>query len=202
MKLLAVALALTTLVGCSAPESTEPAAEPEISVSATPPIAVSEPVGLEIPAISVKTATPLVPLDLDDDRRMDVRPLERPEIGGWFRPGAIPGEIGPAVIAAHVNWGGQPGLFARLHELTPGSEILVDRADGSRLTFRVTRIKSFDKDKFPTREVYGDVPNPQLLLITCGGQFDTAAQSYTNNTIVWSDLSPTGATGAGPTSTA
>jgi hypothetical protein len=189
VKTLAVALALTALVGCGAPAPTEPAAGCEISTTSvldTPP-----PVGLEMPTISVKTATPLVPLGIDDDQHMEVPEVTQPEVAGWFRPGRWPGEVGRSVIAAHVNGGGRPGLFARLHELTPGSEIFVDRADGSRLTFRVARVDHFDKDAFPTREVYGDAPNPQLVLITCGGEFDTAAQSYTDNTIVWSDLTPT-----------
>lgn len=200
MKLLAVALALTALAGCGAPAPAEPVEGPDVTVTAT--AAAPAPTDLQIPAIGVRTATPLVPLGLDDDNHMQVPPVEQPEVAGWFRPGRWPGETGPAVVAAHVNGGGRPGLFARLHELSPGAEIFVDRQDGSRLTFRVTRVGSYDKDAFPTKAVFGDVPNPQLVLITCGGSFDTAAQSYTDNTIVWSDLSPTGATGAGPTSTA
>lgn len=189
MKALAVALALATLVGCGAPDPGEPSdgTDSSVTVTATAPA----PTGLEIPAIGVKTTAPLQSLGLDDDNHMQVPPVEQPEVAGWFRPGRWPGEVGPAVIAAHVNGGGRPGLFARLHELTPGAEIFIARADGSRLKFTVARVGRFDKAGFPTREVFGDVPNPQLRLITCTGDFNEATQSYVDNLVVFADLTPT-----------
>ncbi|MGI9063884.1 MAG: sortase domain-containing protein [Pseudonocardiaceae bacterium] len=42
----------------------------------------------------------------------------------------VPGEVGPAVILGHVN-GGEDGVFVRLHELGPGDEVDVVRADGT-----------------------------------------------------------------------
>lgn len=190
MKALAVALALATLVGCSAPASTEPVDGADTSATAT--AATPAPTSLEIPAIAVKTTAPLQPLGLDDDNRMQVPPVEQPEVAGWFRPGRWPGEVGPAVILGHVNGAGRPGVFYRLHELAPGAEILVDRADGSRLTFKVSRVAHYAKAVFATHEVFGDVPNPQLRLITCTGEFDEATQSYVDNLVVFADLTPTG----------
>ena len=45
----------------------------------------------------------------------------------------------------------------------------VDRADGGRLTFEVTKVDQVAKE-FRTEAVYGDTPAPELRLITCGGE--------------------------------
>ena len=36
--------------------------------------------------------------------------------------------------------------------------------------------------------MYGDTPDAQLRLITCGGVFDPAARSYEANVIVYANL--------------
>lgn len=63
------------------------------------------------------------------------RPVGRPMQAGWYGPGPTPGEDGAAVILGHVNGNRKPGIFARLHELWAGDEILVWRADGSTAVF-------------------------------------------------------------------
>jgi hypothetical protein len=61
----------------------------------------------------------------------------------------------------------------------------VRRADGSLAVFRVTVIRSYLKDAFPTADVYGPVPDAELRLITCGGTFDYATGHYVSNTVVY-----------------
>jgi sortase (surface protein transpeptidase) len=92
------------------------------------------------------------------------------------------------VLAAHVNWKQRKGAFADLKALDPGDEVLVDRADGTSARFRVERVEQYPKDRFPTRTVYGDVPGPELRLITCGGELDRAAHSYRDNIVVYARL--------------
>jgi hypothetical protein len=75
--------------------------------------------------------------------------------------------------------------------LKPGDEVTVDRRDGTRAIFRVSRVAQYPKDKFPTDEVYGDVEGPQLRLITCGGDFNQDAKSYRDNIVVYADLMKT-----------
>ncbi|CAM3619062.1 hypothetical protein KIPE111705_17105 [Kibdelosporangium persicum] len=36
--------------------------------------------------------------------------------------------------------------------------------------------------------MYGDTTNPELRLITCGGEFDKTAKSYQDNIIVFAML--------------
>ena len=59
------------------------------------------------------------------------------------------------------------------------------RADGSLAVFRVTAVRMYAKDKFPTRAVYGPTPDAELRLITCGGVFDSSLRTYLSNTVVY-----------------
>jgi hypothetical protein len=54
-----------------------------------------------------------------------------PQIAAWNREGAVPGEPGLALIIAS----GQ-GLFQRLDALQPVDPIYINRADGTRITFK------------------------------------------------------------------
>jgi Sortase domain len=148
------------------------------------PGAVAAPVRLVIPAIGV--ATPLVRLGLEADGAMAVPG----DFGraGWFTGGPVPGQVGPAVIAGHVDSRTGPAVFYRLRELRAGQAVLVERADGSRLRFVVERARSYPKAGFPTAAVFGPVPAAELRLITCGGDFDRARGSYRDNLVVFARL--------------
>ncbi|MBN9738839.1 class F sortase [Pseudonocardia sp. P1] len=148
------------------------------------PRAESAPVRLRVDRLGLDTGP--VPLGLLGDGSLEV-PADAGTVG-WYTGGPTPGERGPAVLAAHVDWKGLPGAFAELHTLVPGDRIRVDRADGSTVTFAVRHTGQYPKDAFPTGEVYGDLDHAALRLITCGGAFDRSADSYTDNVVVFADL--------------
>ena len=149
-----------------------------------PENAVLRPDRLVVAAIGVDTE--LVDLGLEPDGTLEVPPGAFP--AGWYSGSPVPGERGPAILAGHVDWGGEPGVFLRLHELVPGDTIDTIRSDGVTAVFRVTRVDRYAKAEFPTAAVYGNIDHPGLRLITCGGEFDTAARSYRDNTVVFADL--------------
>ena len=154
----------------------DPAA-PEARSDATP-------VRVTIPAIGVSTS-------LEDLHRGAAGELDPPEdwdSAGWFSDGIVPGQVGPAVIAGHVDSPTAAAVFFRLDELVPGDEVHVAMSDGSTRTFTVDRSERAAKSAFPTSDVYGTAPTPQLRLITCDGTFDTATGHYTDNLIVFADL--------------
>ncbi|GIM89424.1 sortase domain-containing protein [Paractinoplanes toevensis] len=103
---------------------------------------------------------------------------------GWYAEGTAPGDIGPAVIAGHVDSKAGPAIFYRLRELTTGDKIEVLRG-GVVLKFVVTRTAWYPKSNFPTDQVYGPTPDRQLRLITCGGVFDHRLRSYQDNLVVY-----------------
>jgi sortase (surface protein transpeptidase) len=144
--------------------------------------AVSTPRTLDVPAIGVH-ATGVVDLGLTPSGEMEVP--EDARTLGWFAPSPVPGEPGPAVLAGHVDWSGQPGVFARLHELAAGDTAAVTRADGTVAAFTVYRVARYAKAAFPTAEVYGNTAGPELRLVTCGGDFDRSTGHYVDNVVVY-----------------
>src|SRR4051794_16321717 len=173
---------IAVAAGCSSDAA--PAPTPSVSApgsvapsAAMAPMARSAPVRVQIPAIGVDS--PLMQLGLQADGSLQVPPSGFP--AGWYTGAPTPGERGPAILAGHVDWSGQPGVFFRLRELTPDAEVTVTRQDGSTAVFRVTQVKQYPKDEFPTREVYGDLDHSGLRLITCGGSFDRQTRNYEDN---------------------
>lgn len=176
---------LTSTVGC-ATATTPTATTPVVPAPAG---ATPDPMAVSIPAIGIGLSPPLLALHLTAAGGLQAPPLDQPGVGGWYADGVRPGDAGPAVIAAHVNGrvAGEstPGLFARLHSLTPGNPVHVIRTDGSVVTYRVTRVAVYPKTRGVPPEVYDDTDLPELRLITCGGSFDPVARSYRDNVVAW-----------------
>ena len=141
------------------------------------------PLGVRIPAIGVD-ATSLVPLAIIPATGELAAPVKFDQTG-WYAAGPVPGEPGPAVIAAHVDSRAGPAVFFRLKELKPGDKVYVPRSDGVTVTFTVTGVERYPKNAFPTQKVHGPTPDRALRLITCGGSFDYAKRSYRDNIVVY-----------------
>jgi LPXTG-site transpeptidase (sortase) family protein len=143
--------------------------------------AIARPVSLIIPSLGVQTS--LVRLGLTTSGALAVPPSTA--VAGWYTGSPRPGAIGPAVIAGHVDSRHGPGVFFHLDQLQRGDRVYIRRADGTLVVFRVTTVRVYAKDGFPTLAVYGPVPDPELRLVTCGGNFDPDTRSYLSNTIVY-----------------
>jgi sortase (surface protein transpeptidase) len=175
-------LATALLAGCgTSTGGPQPATGPPEQAAQQPD--AEQPAEVGIPKLGVRSS--LVELGLNEDQTVQVPPVDTPMQAGWFSGGPKPGEPGPAVILGHVNGGGHPGVFLRLHELTAGDQIEVTRTDGDTVRFSVRRTVIVPKNQFPTDDVYGDTAGPELRLITCGGSFDKAAHSYRDQVIVY-----------------
>jgi hypothetical protein len=169
------------LVPGSPPPAAATSAPPGPVVLSASPAGAVTPLRVRVPAIGVDSA--LAELGLDGSGALAV-PAD-PAAAGWYAGGPAPGEVGPAVVAGHVDSATGPAVFARLGELAPGDEVQVDRADGTVARFTVTRVERHPKDAFPTAAVYRPTPDAQLRLVTCGGAFDRAAGSYEDNVVVF-----------------
>jgi LPXTG-site transpeptidase (sortase) family protein len=145
------------------------------------PKPVAAPVSLTIPLIGVQTN--LITLGLTSLGALQVP--SSTSVAGWYTGSPRPGAIGPAIIVGHIDSVNGPGVFFRLDELTRGDKIYVKRADGTLVEFRVTSVQTYLKDDFPTKDVYGPVPDAELRLITCGGAFDAATGHYLSNIVVY-----------------
>jgi hypothetical protein len=170
-----------------APAFSAPPASTIAPPAATPTMVMSKPVRVRIPTIGVDSK--LMDLTLNTDGTMNVPP-DGTE-AGWYTGAPTPGELGPAIIAGHVDWGGHEGVFYHLRNLKPNEQVTVSRQDGSTAVFQVTAVEEFPKNKFPTDLVYGDINYAGLRLITCGGSFDRGAHSYNDNIVVFAHLMTT-----------
>ncbi|HEY0531105.1 MAG TPA: class F sortase [Actinoplanes sp.] len=142
---------------------------------------VPAPVRIRIPAMHIDSK--LINLGLRSDGSVAVPP--RTDIAGWYDGGPRPGQPGPAVILGHVDSKDGPGIFIDLHAMKAGTLIQVERADGSSVTFAITKVQKVSKTKFPTDLVYAPTLDPTLRLVTCGGSFDPAKGSYRDNVIAF-----------------
>jgi len=163
-----------------------PAVAPAVAADLGPLLAASAPVAVDIPSIDVH-AGGLVPLSVGADGVLPA-PTDF-QTAGWYTGGPTPGQLGPAVIAGHVDGPDGPAIFYRLGQLTAGAQVTVTRADATVATFTIDAVESFAKADFPTARVYGNSTNrAELRLITCGGAFDRTTGHYVDNIIAFGHL--------------
>lgn len=146
----------------------------------------SRPVSVSIPAIDVRSK--VMKLGLDSKGHIEIPPLSKPKLTGWYKKGPTPGEMGPAVILGHIDNQQGPAVFYDLRTLKPGAKVKVKRKDGTVAVFKVDSVKRFPKSDFPTQKVYGELDYPGIRLITCGGAFDESAGHYKDNIIAFGRL--------------
>jgi sortase (surface protein transpeptidase) len=153
-----------------------------------PVLPASKPESIDIPAIGVES--PLQFLGLTEEHTLVVPPPGPTyDIAAWYKHSSTPGALGPSVIYGHVDSAAEgPSVFFNLGSLRPGHKVFVTRGDGIRAVFEVDGVRSYPKEEFPTRQVYGNTRHAALRLITCGGPFDSAAGSYLENIVVYASL--------------
>jgi LPXTG-site transpeptidase (sortase) family protein len=141
---------------------------------------------LQIPAIYLNA--PVVTTGLESGGQLHVP--GNPFQVGWYKYSPTPGDIGPAVLTGHMDFGAKfrPTVFYNLHKLQPGDEIDVTRSDGSIAAFSVTDMAYYDQNNFPTQLVYGGVKDAELRLITCAGTYDKSEGHYTQDLVVFAKL--------------
>jgi sortase (surface protein transpeptidase) len=190
----AIALLLSACTSTDGPASPSSTASPApfsagglqdpSAADSSPEASATVPQRIQIPSIGVDAA--LEDLALGDGGKLDA-PVDY-DLAGWYTDGVVPGQVGPAIIAGHVDSPTAPAVFARIGELTQGAEVIVTMSDASTLTFQVGGSMQSAKAEFPTAAVYSNVPTPELRLITCTGTFDSSTGHYLDNLIVFAQL--------------
>jgi LPXTG-site transpeptidase (sortase) family protein len=172
LALLTAAFSLLLVAGCGS--SAEPVARN--------PETVASPTKIEIPSLRAESS--LIWTGLNPDRTIQVPDVHTPMQASWYTFSSKPGDPGPAVILGHVDGDRKPGIFYQLHTMKPGQRVIIERSDGTRLTYAVTKVWKTDKDEFPADVVYGATPGSELRLITCGGAWEGGQTGYADNIIV------------------
>jgi sortase (surface protein transpeptidase) len=192
----AAAAVAIALAGCAATPASHPSpTHPAVGAASgnqnpyttSPPAAAGETVSsVSIPSIGVDAPTE----QLTRDSSGALQPPTSFTDTGWYKDGVLPGQTGPAVIAGHIDSTGAPAVFAHLNALQKGATVAVTLSTGQVVDFIVDHSIQVSKGAFPTSEVYGPTPDPQLRLITCAGTFNPAIGHYDDNIVVFATLAP------------
>ncbi len=160
-------------------------APPVVSTTSIPPSpVVTAPTRVRAPSIGLDA--PVVPVGLRLDGQMEVPPATDV---GWYQLGPAPGATGSAVLAAHVDFGGQRGAFFDLRSVPVGAEVIVDGGGSSR-RFTVTAREQVAKDAVDLRRYFTADGPARITLITCGGAFNSGVGHYQDNIIVTAEAVP------------
>ncbi|MFJ4839467.1 class F sortase [Streptomyces sp. NPDC088746] len=168
------------------PASTSPAAggatAPPPSVQPLPP---ATPLRLRISALKVDA--PMMKLALNTAGALEPPPDNNPVLAGWYAGGTVPGAVGTAVAAGHVDTRLGPGVFHKLGSVRKGATIEIVRADRRTAVFTVYAVAVYNKTNFPDEKVYGPSAQPELRVITCGGAFNKKT-GYEDNVVVFASM--------------
>lgn len=138
------------------------------------------PVGIDLPSIGVDDA-PVTSVGVEPNGDMEIPGAE--EVG-WYRFGPNPGDTGSAVLAAHIAFNGDDGVFRNLADMEPGERFSVAFSDGSEREFVVIGLRQYSKETIPLEDFFARDGTPRLILITCGGSFNRSLNSYDDNVVV------------------
>lgn len=105
---------------------------------------------------------------------------------GWYKYGSLPGNVGSAVVAGHVdNALALDGVFKHLGELTPGTKIKIVTEKGQTVRFAVYDVETYLYDNVPTELVFNKDDDAYLNLVTCGGKWIQEKHSYDRRIVVY-----------------
>jgi LPXTG-site transpeptidase (sortase) family protein len=170
--------------GLVVPTTVAPPAGPAIGTHSAllgdAPPAAAPPARIEIPRLEV--SAPVAAVSVTADGELAVPPTTT--VAAWYSDGPTPGSDGSAVIAAHVDYNGKPGVFFQLDQLAVGDRITVVDTAGAAHLFAVVSRQRYAKVALPTDQIFRKVGQPGLTLVTCGGQFRPAQHSYADNVVV------------------
>jgi len=125
---------------------------------------------------------PITEVGIEDDGQLEV-PDEATI--GWYKYGSAPGLPGATVLAAHVSWNRAIGPFYKLGELEPGAQVDVRLQDGATRTYQVVERTIYAKDELPRDRIWTTTGDEMLVLITCGGSYNSSIRRYRENIVVY-----------------
>jgi len=171
------------------PATPPPSPTPAPSPTPRPPVQPGEPPApqraplptrLKIATLGVDA--PIVPVGLEPSGIM-ASPSRASDVG-WYKLGPRPGEPSNAILAGHIDWNGEIGVFNQLHTLAPGDVIEVQSEGGATHRYVVESVRSYNNATAPVEEIFGGTDGPVLTLITCTGPYDPVTRSYPDRLVV------------------
>lgn len=147
-----------------------------------PAVAAEPPVTLTIPSQQVR-AEVLPVANVGGVLRV---PDDPAQVGWWNASAPVGGSRGSVVIDGHVDSATSgPGALFRLAELRTADRIVLGTAAGQTRSYLVTGRRVYRKSAGLPADIFDQLGAPRLVLISCGGPFDSAAGSYLDNIVVF-----------------
>lgn len=190
---LALVVAVVALSSCLRERSPDRPMTPGVQSQATQHPAsvdsITQVAPVDVTIASIGVHADLMSLGLAKDNTVQVPSEDQAMKAGWYRLGAIPGQVGAAVILGHVDSKRGPAVFFDLKHVQPGDNVDVTLSDKTTAQFKVLSVKTYANESFPAKKVYRGSPGHRLLnLVTCGGAYDKAAGGYQSNVVVYTEL--------------
>jgi sortase (surface protein transpeptidase) len=106
----------------------------------------------------------------------------------WYSPGYKPGEYGHAVFDGHVSNVESAAVFFYVEDLPIGASVYITGDDDTTLKFVVTDRESYPLDATPMDKIFGPTDWPEVVLITCGGDWHPDVHLFDHRTVVFASL--------------
>jgi LPXTG-site transpeptidase (sortase) family protein len=104
----------------------------------------------------------------------------------WYQYGTVPGMIGSAVMAGHVDNGlGLDGVFKHLTDLKVDDDVYIQTIGGTRLHFKVSDIEVYPYQSVPTTTLFAQHDAARLNLITCDGSWVSGGDTYDHRIVIY-----------------
>ncbi|MGH7141449.1 MAG: class F sortase [Minisyncoccia bacterium] len=145
-----------------------------------PAAGTAVPMRLSIPSINLNDQ--VVPVGVNALGQMDVPPGNTKEVG-WYAGGTAPGDIGSAVLDAHVF-----AAFANLSKLKAGDDLYIETTAGATQHFKVTATHTYPLADVSADALFNGTGARELNLITCAGTYLPAQGTYDHRLIVYATL--------------
>lgn len=137
--------------------------------------AAETPARLIIPSIGLDTG--IDPVGINKKGEMEVPPGSSPNVG-WYKGGPKPGQVGSAVLDAHVF-----AAFRDLRNVRVGDDVIIVTASGQRLRFVAAESTVFRLSELTSAMLFGRGGDRWLNLITCAGQ--PVGDTYSHRLVVY-----------------
>jgi hypothetical protein len=159
-------------------------ADPTDDSGSAIPASLRVPIGIEVPDLGIESD--VVHVGLDPWNHIVVP--EDVLLTGWYDGSRrLDARMGSTVIVGHRDSATQgSGALYGIEELDIGSSITVIGRDGTPYDFTVDSVELIDKSLLPQEasRIFTREGPYRLVLVTCGGAFDTSAGSYLANVVV------------------
>jgi len=108
---------------------------------------------------------------------------------GWYTDSAKPGQDGAILIDGHVSSWETHGVFYDLKSLKSGDEVIIERGDGAKFSYKVVKSQTYPADNVDMQAALTPInpARPGLNLITCAGEVIEDTNEFSERIVVFTE---------------